>query len=108
MKPITMTMLARRAILLSSAAAMAGLSAPAYAQDEQDDQPPVQAEADLADTQDPAGDESIVVTGSRIARRDLTSTSPICSCRKSGPSSPVPRGAAGSVADQLAKLGSSR
>jgi iron complex outermembrane recepter protein len=77
MKPITMTMLARRAILLSSAAAMAGLSAPAHAQDEQDDQPPVQAEADLADTQDPAGDESIVVTGSRIARRDLTSTSPM-------------------------------
>src|SRR5688500_7490612 len=56
----------------------AGIATPAFAQDTTNDQPSVQAETDLAaDAQDPAGEESIVVTGSRIARRDLTSTSPL-------------------------------
>ena len=53
----------------------AGLATPAFAQDDTADQPPVQAEADFA-AQD-TDDEAIVVTGSRIARRDLTSTSPL-------------------------------
>ncbi len=64
--------------LLSSVALMA-IATPAYAQDDTQDSPPVQAEADLAaDAQDPNEGESIIVTGSRIAqRRDLTSTSPV-------------------------------
>jgi iron complex outermembrane recepter protein len=51
-------------------------AAPAYAQpqDEQTDSPPVQAVADPNATEE-TGD--IVVTGSRIARRDLTSSSPL-------------------------------
>ena len=51
-------------------------AAPAYAQpqDEQSDSPGVQAVADPTTAED-SGD--IVVTGSRIARRDLTSSSPL-------------------------------
>jgi outer membrane receptor protein involved in Fe transport len=71
MKSNSLHAIARRAILLSSAAAVAGVATPAHAQDDTvDDQPPVQTAA--ADQE-----ESIVVTGSRIARRDLTSTSPM-------------------------------
>ncbi|WP_129794471.1 TonB-dependent receptor domain-containing protein [Sphingosinicella sp. CPCC 101087] len=56
----------------------AGFATPAFAQDETTDTPSVQAEADFAtDAQDPAGGEAIIVTGSRIARRDLTATSPM-------------------------------
>jgi len=58
----------------------ASFATPAFAQpqDETDDQPPVQAEADFAtDAADPADGEAIIVTGSRIARRDLTSSSPM-------------------------------
>jgi outer membrane receptor protein involved in Fe transport len=49
----------------------AGIATPAYAQDDETTEPPVQAAADATQ------DEAIVVTGSRIARRDLTSTSPL-------------------------------
>ncbi|WP_123321798.1 TonB-dependent receptor domain-containing protein [Tsuneonella troitsensis] len=49
----------------------AGIAAPAYAQDT-DSNPPVSAE-----TQDVEADGAIVVTGSRITRRDLTSSSPV-------------------------------
>ena len=51
-------------------------AAPAYAQpqDETTDSPPVQAVADPTEAEE-GGD--IVVTGSRIARRDLTSSSPL-------------------------------
>ena len=60
-------------VLLSSASLVA---TPAYAQDEElGDQPPVAAAADLAGARDEG--QAIVVTGSRIARRDLTSTSPL-------------------------------
>mgnify|MGYP001806421341 CR=1 FL=1 len=49
----------------------AGIAAPAYAQDT-DSNPPISAE-----TQDVETDGAIVVTGSRITRRDLTSSSPV-------------------------------
>ncbi|MFN6935576.1 MAG: hypothetical protein ACK4NZ_10545, partial [Tsuneonella sp.] len=49
----------------------AGIAAPAYAQDT-DSNPPVSAE-----TQDVEADGAIIVTGSRIQRRDLTSSSPV-------------------------------
>ena len=58
---------------------VASFASPAYAQpqDETTDTPSVQAEADPSpDAQDPDGG-AIVVTGSRIARPDLTSTSPL-------------------------------
>ena len=54
----------------------ASIASPGFAQDTTNDQPSVQAETDTAaDAQDQG--ESIVVTGSRIARRDLTSSSPM-------------------------------
>src|SRR5688572_15894888 len=46
---------------------IAGITTPAFAQD---DQPTVTSEED-------GSGEAIVITGSRIARRDLTSTSPV-------------------------------
>lgn len=58
----------------------AGFATPAFAQpqDETTDSPPVQATSDFAtDAADPAEGDAIIVTGSRIARRDLTSTSPL-------------------------------
>ena len=72
MKSITAPRFAARAMLLSSAAAFAGLAVPAHAQEDQtDDQPPVETAANNE------SDVPIIVTGSRIARRDLTSTSPM-------------------------------
>ncbi|MDP8994570.1 MAG: TonB-dependent receptor plug domain-containing protein, partial [Pseudomonadota bacterium] len=69
-----------RVALMSTVA----LAAPAWAQpvDEDDEQPPVQAVADPdAGDMDPNAPEAetgtITVTGSRIARRDLTSASPL-------------------------------
>jgi outer membrane receptor protein involved in Fe transport len=77
MNPKTISRLARRAMLLSSAAAMAGYALPAHAQDDMtDDQSSMQAGTDTAADDQDSG-ESIVVTGSRIARRDLSSTSPM-------------------------------
>ncbi|MDQ8756475.1 TonB-dependent receptor [Sphingosinicella sp. LHD-64] len=49
---------------------MTGIATPAFAQNDQADQAPVASQE--ADT-----GEAIVITGSRIARRDLTSTSPV-------------------------------
>ncbi len=68
----------RQRLLTSTLIGFAGLATPAYAQDDTQDTPSVQAEADTAtDAADPAEGESIVVTGTRIARRDLSSTSPV-------------------------------
>ena len=65
-------------VALMSSAAIA-FASPAYAQpeDETNDQPSVQAESDAAPDAQDQSSESIVITGSRIARRDLTSTSPL-------------------------------
>ncbi len=73
------TTLRQRLLTSTLLIGFAGVATPAYAQDDTQDSPPVQAEADLAaDAQDPNEGESIIVTGSRIAqRRDLTSTSPV-------------------------------
>ena len=62
------------AALLATAAVFA---APAYAQpqDETEDQPPIQAEADPSVPADDS--DAILITGSRIQRRDLTATSPL-------------------------------
>ncbi|MFC7498296.1 TonB-dependent receptor domain-containing protein [Enterovirga sp. GCM10030262] len=67
--------LPRRAMLLSSVAAL-GFAAPAFAQPVDED---VQENAAGVSIDEDAGEgsEAIVVTGSRIQRRDLTSTSPL-------------------------------
>ena len=72
------TTLRQRLLTSTLLIGFAGVATPAYAQDDTQDSPSVQAEADLAtDAQDPAEGESIIVTGTRIARRDLSSTSPV-------------------------------
>ncbi|HEV2079608.1 MAG TPA: TonB-dependent receptor plug domain-containing protein, partial [Allosphingosinicella sp.] len=66
--------------LLSSTliVAAAALASPAYAQPADDDQPETPVEATIdPDAQDAEGTDSIIVTGSRIRRRDLESTSPL-------------------------------
>ena len=61
--------------LLSSAAGL-GFATPVWAQDEAD-QPPAQADAAAPVGQAAEEEEAILITGSRIARRDLTSASPL-------------------------------
>ncbi|MDQ8757528.1 TonB-dependent receptor [Sphingosinicella sp. LHD-64] len=57
-------------MLLGTAASLFVTAAPAFAQDAQ---PPVSSEPETASDEG----QAIVITGSRIARRDLTSTSPV-------------------------------